>query len=168
VSLILYINFIHFVFLLSSHLFTIYDIQPVTSFDHLIPSNPFDLYWTMWNTDQTTFRGHHLLVLESLFIHHLLVLESLFIHHPQAILSSCFHQPLMIHNRRVTWESWSRQTFLGLDQIKRYLVLKGFRPRSFFYLADTLSKMLGSKFSRKPWFLGQWSRFAKVFFVLIA
>jgi hypothetical protein len=44
--------------------------QPVTPFDHLIPSDPFDLYWTMWNTNQSTFRGRHHLVLESLFIHH--------------------------------------------------------------------------------------------------
>ena len=43
-------------------------IHSSTPFDHLIPSNCFDLFWTMWNTDQSTFRGRHLLILESLFI----------------------------------------------------------------------------------------------------
>ncbi len=36
----------------------------------MIPSNRFELYWTMWNTPQSTFRGRQLLVLESIFIHH--------------------------------------------------------------------------------------------------
>jgi hypothetical protein len=58
----------------------LYDIQTVTPFAHLIPSNPFDLYWTMWNTDQTTFRGRHLLVLESLFIHQPLMIHNYFYH----------------------------------------------------------------------------------------
>ena len=39
-------------------------------FHHLIPTDSFDLFWTMWNTNQSTFRGRRLLVLESLLIHH--------------------------------------------------------------------------------------------------
>ena len=45
-------------------------IQPLTPFADLIPSDPFDLYWTMWTTPASTFRGRRLLVLDSLFIHH--------------------------------------------------------------------------------------------------
>lgn len=42
----------------------------LTPFDRLIPADSYDLFWTMWNTDGSTFRGRRFLVFDSLFIHH--------------------------------------------------------------------------------------------------
>ncbi|CAF4136652.1 unnamed protein product [Adineta steineri] len=41
-----------------------------TPFEHLIPSNRFDLFWLIWTTDESTLRALNFLVIDSLFIHH--------------------------------------------------------------------------------------------------
>ena len=46
------------------------DQRKTVIIDDIIPIDRFDLFWTMWNTDLSTFRGRRLLVIESIFIHH--------------------------------------------------------------------------------------------------
>jgi glycosyltransferase involved in cell wall biosynthesis len=44
--------------------------QSETPFQRLVPADSNDLFWTMWNTDDSTFRGRRILVIDSLLIHH--------------------------------------------------------------------------------------------------
>ncbi|CAF3426699.1 unnamed protein product [Rotaria socialis] len=39
-------------------------------FSRVIPSNSFDLFWTVWNLDEAALRERRLIVIDSIFIHH--------------------------------------------------------------------------------------------------
>ena len=51
--------------------FALLEIDYITrQIDQYLPSDPYDIFWTIWNTDPSTFRARRLLVIESIFIHH--------------------------------------------------------------------------------------------------
>ncbi|CAF1608649.1 unnamed protein product [Rotaria magnacalcarata] len=39
-------------------------------FTRILPSNSFDLFWTVWNLGKATFRERRLIVIDSIFMHH--------------------------------------------------------------------------------------------------
>ena len=44
--------------------------EPDSPFETLLPSDSYEIFWTMWNTEDSTFRGRRLLVIDSIFVHH--------------------------------------------------------------------------------------------------
>ncbi|CAF2382267.1 unnamed protein product [Rotaria sp. Silwood2] len=130
-SIILFFGFLH-IFLTSS-------LPPIidqdhnsvhTSFDHLIPSDSFDLFWTMWNTDESTFRDRRLLVIDSLFIHH-----------PQAtviVLSPTLNDTnLFLPYRQRGYQIYSIN--ISLDRMIQWHWYVGDRSRNFLIHWNTLS-----------------------------